>query len=121
MKIKDEYNIELQAPETMKLFGSTKKSINKTKNGKKVPSLEVVKVVLVQCNLEITYQEKFEVLYTFRLNKSYAHLLNFESCSLVFFKTYNTKFNEIIITFTDQNGRLLEIEDKVNLTWLINK
>ena len=86
MKVKDEYNIELQAPETMKLFGSTKKSINKTKNGKKVPSPEVVKVVLVQCNLEITYQEKFEVLYTFRLNKSYAHLLNFESCSLVFWK-----------------------------------
>ena len=36
-------------------------------------------------------------------------------------KTYNTRFDEIIITFTDQNGRLLEIEDKVNLTLLINK
>ena len=30
-------------PETMKLFGSTKKLIDKMKNGKKVPSLEVVK------------------------------------------------------------------------------
>ena len=27
---------------TMKLFGSTKKLINKTKNGENVPSLEVV-------------------------------------------------------------------------------
>ena len=30
---------ELKTPETMKLFGSTKKLIDKTKNGKKVPSL----------------------------------------------------------------------------------
>ena len=39
----------------------------------------------------------------------------------VFLKIYNTEFDEIIITFTDQNGRALEIEDKVNLTLLINK
>ena len=54
-------------------------------------------------------------------NKSYAYLLNVEPSNLVFLKTYNTKFDEIIITFTDQNGRLLEIEDKVNLTLLVNK
>ena len=36
-------------------------------------------------------------------------------------KTHNTEFQEIVITFTDQNGRLLEIEHKVNLTLLINK
>ena len=36
-------------------------------------------------------------------------------------KVYNTEFDDIIITLTDQNGRLLEIEDKVNLTLLINK
>ena len=35
----------------MKFFGSTKKIIGKTKSGEKVPSLEVVEVVLVQCNL----------------------------------------------------------------------
>ena len=40
--------MELQMPETMKLFGSRKKLIDKTKNGKNVPSLEVVKVFLVQ-------------------------------------------------------------------------
>ena len=38
-------------PETMKLSGCTKKLIDKTKNGENVPSLEVVEVVLVQCNL----------------------------------------------------------------------
>ena len=39
----------------------------------------------------------------------------------MFLKTYNTEFEEIIITFTDQNGKSLEIEDKVNLALLINK
>ena len=37
----------------------------------------------------------------------------------MFFKTYNAEFDEIIITFTNQNGRPLEIEDKVNLTLLL--
>ena len=41
----------------------------------------------------------------------YDYLLNL---NLVFLKTYNTEFDGIIITFTDQNGRPLEIEDKVN-------
>ena len=59
-------------------------------------------------------------------NKFYAYLLNGEplsikSSNLVFLKTYNTEFDEVIISFTDQNGRSLEIEDKVNLTLLINK
>ena len=40
--------MELQTPETMKLFGSTKKIIDETKNKENVPSLEVVGVFLVQ-------------------------------------------------------------------------
>ena len=36
-------------------------------------------------------------------------------------KTYNTEFDKIIITFTDQNGRQLETENKVHLTMLINR
>ena len=50
-KIKDGYKLELQTPETMKIFGSIKNLIEKTKSEEKVPSLEVVEVVLVQCNL----------------------------------------------------------------------
>ena len=65
-KIKDGYKLELQTPETMKLFGSTKNLTRKTKNGEKVPSLEVVEVVLVQCNLvDNQYQQKSEVFYRF--------------------------------------------------------
>ena len=33
-----------------------------------------------------------------------------------FLKTYNTEFDDIVITFMDQNGRTLEIEDKISLT-----
>ena len=35
----------------MKLLGSTKKVIDKDKNGKNVPKLEIVEAVLVYCNL----------------------------------------------------------------------
>ena len=44
------YKLGLQTPETMKIFGSTKKIIDKTKNGENVPSLVVVEVVSMQYN-----------------------------------------------------------------------
>ena len=57
--IKDWYKLELQVPETMKLFSSSKNLTDKTKNGENVPSFEVVEVVLVYCNLvDNHYQEK---------------------------------------------------------------
>ena len=49
----------------MNLFGSSKKSIEETKNGENLPRHEVVEVVLVQCNLkDDQYQQKYEVLCT---------------------------------------------------------
>ena len=121
-KLKDGYKLELQTTEKMKLFRSTKKLIEKTKTGENMPSLEVVEVVLVQCNLvDHLYKQKSEVLYTFMQNRSYAYLLNVEPSISVFLKTYNTEFGEIIITFTDQNGRPFEIEDKVNLMLFIDR
>ena len=83
---------------------------------------QVVLVVLVQYNLvDNQYQQKSEVLYTFTLNKSYVYLLNVEVSNLVSLKTYTREFDEIVITFTDQNYRPLEIEDKIDLTLLVNK
>ena len=101
-KIKDGYKLEMQTPGTMKF-------LEKTKTGENVPSLEVVEVVLVQCKLvDNQHQQKSEVLYTFTPSKCY--LLNAEPGKLVFLKIYNTEFDEIIITFTIQNDRPLEIE-----------
>ena len=121
-KIKDAYKLELQTPEILKSFGCTKKLTGKTKNGEKVPSLKVVQVVLVQWSLvDNQYKQKSQVLDTFTPNKSHAYLLTVEPSNLMFLQTHNTEFDEIITTFTDQNGRRLEIEDKVNLALLINK
>ena len=84
--------------------------------------MEVVEVVLLQFDLVyIQYRQKSEVLYTFTPNRSYIYLLNVEPSNLLFLKTDNNELHAIIIIFTDQNGRLLEIEDKVNLILLINK
>ena len=56
-KIKDRY--ELQTTESIKLFGSAKNLISKIRNGENVPSLEIVKAVLVQHNLvDNQYQKK---------------------------------------------------------------
>ena len=65
-KIKHGCKLELQTPESMKLFSSTKKTIYKTKSRENVASLEVVDVVLVQCHVvDNQYQQKSKVLYSF--------------------------------------------------------
>ena len=94
-KIKDRYKLQLKTSENMKLFCSTKKWIGKTKNGKSVSSLVMIKGVLAQCNLiDNQFQQKLEALYSFMPNKSYAYLLNIEASNLVFLRTYNTEFDE---------------------------
>ena len=54
----------------MRLLGSTKASINKTKNGKNISGTTAVKVVLGQNNLvDNQYKKKSEALYTFTPNR----------------------------------------------------
>ena len=50
-KIKTGHKLEFLTLEPMKLLGSTKKVVDKDKNGENVPKLESVEVVLVHCNL----------------------------------------------------------------------
>ena len=45
------YKLEMLSPETMKLLESTKKDVDKDKDGEDVPKLESVEVVLVHCNI----------------------------------------------------------------------
>ena len=49
-KIKTGYKLELLSKETMQLLGSSKKDIDKNKDGEIVPRLQIVEVVLVHCN-----------------------------------------------------------------------
>ena len=78
----------------MKLFGSTKKLVDNTKNGENVPSLDMAEVVLVQSRLVGNqYQQKCEALYIFTPDTSYAYLFNAELTNLVFSKVCNTDFD----------------------------
>ena len=61
----------------MKLLGSTKKVLDKDKNGENAPKLESVEVVLVHCNLvKNDYPHESKVLCTFVPNKKFRQLLN---------------------------------------------
>ena len=104
----------------MKLLGSTKNKITKEKNGENVPHLEVTEAALVHCDIvNNDYQQDSIVLYTFVPNKPFGSLLEFSPANHIFLKTFNSEYNEIIVWFTDQNSQPLEIEDRINLTMVV--
>ena len=75
-KIKSGCYLKLLAPETMKLFGSTKSKTAKDKNGENVRHLEITEVVLVYCKVAINdYEQDSRVLCSFVPNRSICHLL----------------------------------------------
>ena len=112
-KTKDWNKLVLQTPETMKPFGSTKKSIDKTKHWEIIAMLEVIQVILLQWNLvDYQYQQKPKTLCTVPPNQYYSFFSNVEPSNFVFLKIYNAQFGEMVITFTDQSSRPLEIKDK---------
>ena len=104
----------------MKLLESTKDKITEDKNGENVPHLENTEVVMVHCNIvNNDYQQDSRVLYKFVPNQSFGNLLEISPTNHLFLKTFNSKYNEIEVWFTDQNSELLEIEDKIDLTMVI--
>ena len=118
-KVKSSYKLELLTPETMRLLGSTKKDVDKDKDGENVPKLESVEVALVHCNLvKNDYQHTSKVLFTFVPNKQFRQLINISLHSLTMMNTVNTKFSSVEVWFTDQASKALEIEN-VNLTLII--
>ena len=85
LKVKDGYKLGLQTPETMKIFGITKKLIDKIKNGENVLSLDVVEVVYMKYNLEDSNIKK-SLRYYVHLsinNKPYGYMLHVEPNSSV--------------------------------------
>ena len=65
-KIKTEQKVKLLSLETMKLLGSTKKNVDKDKDGEDVPKLESVEVFLVHCNLvNNNYKKSIESIIYF--------------------------------------------------------
>ena len=85
------------SPETMKLLRSTKKDVDKDKNGEDVPKIESVEVVLVHCNVvNNSYQQTSMVLFTFVPNKQFGQLITILPHSLMMLKTTNTEFQFVV-------------------------
>ena len=93
-KIKTRYKLEFLSPEAMKLLGSTKKDVDKDKDGEDVPKLESVEVVLMHCNLvNNIYQQASKVLLTFVPNKSFGQLITITPHLLIMLKLLTQNFN----------------------------
>ena len=104
----------------MRLLGSTKKGVDKDKNGENVPKLESAENALVHCNIvKNDYQHTSKVLFTFVPNKQLGQLVNISTYSLTMMNTLNTEFSSVEVWFRDQASKALEIEDNVNLTLII--
>ena len=105
----------------MKLFGNTKSKTTKDKNGKNVPHLEITQVVLIHCNIvNNDYQQDLRVIHAFVPNKSFDQLLDISPKNIIFLKPFDSEFSHIEVWFTDQNFKLLVVEDKINITLVIN-
>ena len=105
----------------MKLLGSTKIEITKNENGENEPHLEITEVVLVHCNIvNNNYQQDLRVMYTIVPSKSFGQLLDISPKNFIFLKTFDSEFFYIEVWFTDQNSKPLEIDDKINITLVIN-
>ena len=109
----------------MKLLGSTKSKITKNENGENVPHLKITEIVLVHCNIvNNNYQQDSRVLYTFIPNKLFGQLFvqlsDISPKNFVFLKNYDSEFSYTEVWFTDQNSKPLKIEDKINITLVIN-
>ena len=105
----------------MKLLGSAKNITTKDKNGENVPHLEITEVVVVHCNIvNNDYQQDSRVLCTFVPNKLFGSLLEISPTNRIFLKTVNSEYDKIKVWFTDQSSQPLEIEDRINLTMVIN-
>ena len=112
-KIKTRCYLELLMPETMKLLGSTKSKTTKDKNGE---------LVLINCNIvNNNSQRNSKVLYKYVPNILLGQLLDISSKNFIILKTFNPEFSYTEVWLTDQTSNPLEIEDKINITLVINK
>ena len=117
-RIKAGYELELLTNETMRLLGDGP-IIDTTKNSENVPKLEIVRNVLVFCNLvENGYLQDSKLLF-FVPNSRFRNLLSITPQVLKYCDTVDSIFDYIEISFADQNSRPLEIDDDITVTIII--
>ena len=86
-----------------------------------VPHLEITEAVLVHCNIvDNDYQQDSRVLDTVVPNKSFGQWLDISTKNFIFLKIFDLEFSYIEEWFTDQISKPLKIEDKINITLVIN-
>ena len=119
IKIKTGCYLELLTPET--ITWKYKSKISKNENGENVPDLEITEVVLIHCSVvNNKFQKNSRVLYTIVPNKSLGQLLDIPPENSIFLETFDSESSYIEVWFTDENPNLLEIEDRINITLVIN-
>ena len=112
-RIKTGYKLELLTNETMRLLGDGP-IIDTRKNGENVRKLEIVRNVLVFCNLvENAYLQDSKLLFSFAPDSRFGSLLSITPQVLKYCDTVDSIFGYIEISFIDQNGRLLQIDDEI--------
>ena len=66
------------------------------------------------------YQQDSRVLHTFVPNKLFGQSLDISRKIFIFLKAFDSEFSYVEVWFMDQNSKPLEIEDKINITLVIN-
>ena len=84
------------------------------------PKLEIVRNVLVFCNLvQNTYLQESQLLFSFVPNSRFGNLLSITPQVLKYCDTVDSIFDYIEISFTDQNGGPLQIDDDITASIII--
>ena len=60
-------------------------------------------------------------MYAFIPSKLFGQLLDISPKSFMFLKSFDSEFSYNGVWFTDQNSKLLEIDDKINIALVINE
>ena len=75
----------------------------------------------MHCNIvDNDYQQDSRVLHTFVPNKSFDQWLDISPKNFIFLKIFDLEFSYIKEWFTDQTFKPVKIEDKINITLVIN-
>ena len=61
-----------------------------------------------------------EFCYKFTHNKPFGILIDISSSTFIFLETFTSAFSHVNTCVTDINSVQLELEDKINLTLIIN-
>ena len=100
--------------ETLGFDSSQTRITNSEANGNLVPRLERVENVLIGCNLvdnRVTHNSS--ILYSFTPDQSFGSLLTIKPYYPQTRFCRNASFNYIEVSFTDQDGKPLDVEDKI--------